>query len=610
MNIAPDENNTTSVEAGKTPVVPDWVWHAIAIVALLALNYFLYARTLEVGFLSVDDPDYVQNNRFIEDFSRANLKTIFTKPYQANYAPANLLSYSIDVAVAHGKSAPAIHLSNVFWHGFTVLAVYLLAFVLRGEIITASAAALLFLLHPAHVEVVAWISSRKDLVATSFAILSFTCYLLWRRQRHHHPGWYGASLFCFLIAAGAKQSVILLPVVMLVWDLFVEKRIRWAVIFEKTPFVAATLFFGWMTWRAQPSTNQTWHPLMIAATELKNLRLLIGWGDYVLYRPAPDPNAMNAGEQIGLLLLAVFMWIGPVALFLRHRPIRLVLCWWILIQMIPPMTLNFVVPITDRYLFLSSVGLCILIADLLAGLATGIRYAWLPALAGLIALAGFWGKTTSAYVGEWVDPRSVWYGAHLKTSSPQVSQFLGEVYQNAGDRMNGFVKSGAAVDVPSETRLARAIEESGELERLRSEWTAGTQPRTNSIAYRDKLYGLAWDQYQEAVAHRGKLSAPNLFMNRGRLLVSEGKYEQAIPEFQTALAFAKESSFYVTRQETSTHALRAIAVAYWNMRKYREAEEWMLKAKEVQRKSGTPWVPTIDKELDQLKTLASTEGQP
>jgi hypothetical protein len=609
MRVVPDENNSTSVEAGKKAATPNWVWHSLALLALLALNYLLYARTLEVGFLSVDDPDYVQNNRFIENFSRDNLKFILTRPYQANYAPANLLSYSVDVALAHGKSPRAIHLSNVLWHGFVVLTVYLLAFILRGEIITATAAALLFLVHPAHVEVVAWISSRKDLVATGFAVLSMAGYILWRRQRHHHPGWYGASLLCFLIASAGKQSVILLPVVMLVWDIFVEKRVRWAILFEKLPFAAITWFFGWMTWQAQPSTHQDWHPLTVALTELTNLRLLVGWGDYGMYRPAPNPAAFSTEAQIGLMLLAVLMWIAPLALFLGNRPLRLVLGWWILLQMIPPMLLNFVVPITDRYLFLSSVGICILGADLLAEVATRVRHAWLPALVALLSIAGFWSMKTSAYVDEWIDPRSVWYGAHFKTTSPQVSQFLGEVYQNAGDRMNNFARTGTNLDLQIEVPLARAVlPRKSEVEHLQLEWNGGSAPRTNTIAYRDTLYHLAWEQYKDAAEHRGTLSAPNLFMNRGRLLVSEGKYEQAIPEFRTALAFAKESSFYVTRQETSTHALRAIAVAYWNLRQYREAEQWMLKAREVQTKSGARWVPTIDKELDQLKTLAANEN--
>jgi hypothetical protein len=159
-----------------------WWAHGVVVLGLVLANLALYRGALDLGFLSVDDPDYVQNNPYIESFSAANLKHIFTQPYSANYAPANLLSYALDVALAKGKSAAAIHLSNVLWHGFVACMVYLLAFTIRPRILPAAAAAGLFLLHPAHVEVVAWISSRKDLVATSFAVLSMAAYLQYRRR--------------------------------------------------------------------------------------------------------------------------------------------------------------------------------------------------------------------------------------------------------------------------------------------------------------------------------------------------------------------------------------------------------------------------------------------
>jgi len=206
---------------------PRWWWHAVIILGLLLVNLILYRGTFDLGFLSVDDADYVLNNPYIDSFSAANLKHIFTVPHSANYAPAHILSYSADVALTGGKSAFAMHLSNVLWHGWVVCMVYLLAFTIRAEITSATAAALLFLLPPAHVEVVAWISSRKDLVATGFAVLAMTCYLLSRRHERRRAWWYAASLLSFLLASAGKQSVILLPAVMLVWDILVEKRRNW-----------------------------------------------------------------------------------------------------------------------------------------------------------------------------------------------------------------------------------------------------------------------------------------------------------------------------------------------------------------------------------------------
>jgi protein O-mannosyl-transferase len=598
--VAPAEDSTL---VGKA--APGWAHAAVLLVVLLS-NLALYHGTFGLGFLSVDDPDYVQNNPYIESFHATNLKHILTTPYSANYAPLNLLSYALDVALAKGKSAAAIHLSNVLWHGFVACTVYLLAFTIRPRILTASAAALLFLLHPAHVEVVAWISSRKDLVATSFAAFSMAAYLRYRRRTRRRWWWYAGSVLAFLLASAGKQSVLLLPAVMLVWDFLVERRRSWQMLADKVPFGLVTLFFGWMTWHAQPSTNQALHPFVLAATEITNLWLLTGLGQYVLYRPAPSAAAWSQIARLALIGGAVLVWALPLLLQRARQPVRAALCYWVLIQMVPPMLLGFIVPITDRYLFLPSVGVCLLLADLAVGLQGKLaRARWLPWTL-LVILGTVWGAKTWNYVAEWRDPRAVWYGAHLKTPSSQVRQFLGEVYQNAGDRVSNFVKSGTPLQLTNEFPFAEAVlTDSAALERLRAEWTGVTPTRTNSIAYRDQLWDFAWQRFEESVARRGTLSAPNLFMCRGRLLVSQGKFALAIPEFQKALALAQSSNYAVIRNEGTAHALFAIGVAYWSMSNYVEAQQWLLKAQAVQRKSGQVWLPALDQEVERIKRLAA-----
>jgi hypothetical protein len=598
------ETETPLAIEPRTPVARSLSIHALILFGLLLGNFLLYYRTVGIGFLSVDDPDYVQNNPYIEKFNAANLKFILTKPYFANYAPANLLSYALDVAIAGGKKASAIHLSNVIWHGWVVCMAYLLAFTIRGEIITAIAAALLFMFHPAHVEVVAWISSRKDLVATGFAVLSMTCYVLGRR-RYGPVWWYCGSILCFLIASAAKQSVLLLPLVMLTWDVLVEKRWSWQMFAEKVPFGLIVIFFGWMTWQAQPSTNQHSSAFVIAATELINLELLSGGGEYVMYRAAPDSAAWSETGRLAIVAGAAIICLLPLLFQLARQPIRATLGYWILFQMIPPMLLSFIVPITDRYLFLPSVGACILVADIAAGLAGRFARVQLLFWALFAGLVAFCGMKTSNYIDEWRDPRSVWYGAYLKTKSPQVAQFLGEIYHNAGDRVSGFVNSGTKLDLANDVKFAEAVlNDTSATERLSAEWRGTSPTKTNSVAYRDVLWNLAWEQYKESLDHRGSLSTPNLFMNRGRLLVSQGKYGGAIVEFQNALRFAENSNYDVIRQEGAINALRAIGVAYWNMRNYKEAEQWLLKAQAIQKKSGQKWVPTLDQEVQKIHALA------
>ena len=149
--------------------------------------------------------------------------------------------------------------------------------------------------------------------------------------------------------------------------------------------------------------------------------------------------------------------------------------------------------------------------------------------------------------------------------------------------------------------------EEARVDQLESEWRNATPSRTNSIAYRDELWRLAWEQYEVSIARRGTLSTPNLFMNRGRLLVGEGKHERAIPEFKTALAFAETSSYDVVRQESVVHAMRGVGVAYWSLRNYREARDWFLKAQQVQQKSGRAWIATLDDEVRRVTALAETQ---
>ena len=187
-------------------------------------------------------------------------------------------------------------------------------------------------------------------------------------------------MLAFLLASAGKQSVLLLPAVMLVWDVLVERRRNWKMLADKVPFGLVTLFFGWMTWHAQPSTNQALHPFVLAATQFTNLWLLTGLGQYVLYRPAPDAAAWGPAARLALSVAAVLVWALPLLLHRARQPVRAALCYWVLIQMVPPMLLGFIVPITDRYLFLPSVGVCLLLADIAAGL--GGRLPARPVAAG------------------------------------------------------------------------------------------------------------------------------------------------------------------------------------------------------------------------------------
>src|SRR6266496_170346 len=225
----------------STPIIPGtWQTNAIIFLLLMVATVVLYVSDLRLGFFAVDDPQYVVENPWIRGLTFENLRHILTTPYFANYSPLHLLSYMLDYVLA-GLNPLAVHLSSNLWGGLVAGFVFLLALALTGSRLVAVASAALFIVHPAHVEAIAWISSRKDLVATAFALPSLLGYLRYRQGGSAARRWYVASVLLFLFAVAGKLSVATFPAVLLAYDLFVERRPLMRSLLDKVPFLVAAV---------------------------------------------------------------------------------------------------------------------------------------------------------------------------------------------------------------------------------------------------------------------------------------------------------------------------------------------------------------------------------
>src|SRR5436190_15336426 len=163
------------------PIIPGtWQTNTITFLLLVMATLVLYIGDLRLGFFAVDDPQYVVDNPWIRGITFENLRHILTTPYFANYSPLHLFSYILDYVFA-GPNAFAFHLSSNLWGGLVAGFVFLVALALTGSRLVAIAAAVLFIVHPTHVEAITWISSRKDLVAAAFASPSLLAYLRYRQ---------------------------------------------------------------------------------------------------------------------------------------------------------------------------------------------------------------------------------------------------------------------------------------------------------------------------------------------------------------------------------------------------------------------------------------------
>jgi hypothetical protein len=589
--------------ASQAIVPGQWQTNAVAFALLVIATVALYWADLHLDFFRVDDPQYVVNNPWIRGFSLQNLRHVLTTPYFVNYSPLHLLSYTLDYVVA-GLNAFAFHLSSNLWAGVVAGFVFLVALVLTRHRVVAIAAAALFVVHPAHVEAIAWISSRKDLVAAAFALPSLLAYLHYRRGGMTAQRWYVASVLLFLFAVGGKLSVATFPVVFLAHDLFVEKRPLARSLVDKAPFLLAAGLIALVVAFAQPPTGSHPNAYALFSALGQNLWLLSGFGTYVIYRVPPN----SAGMALQLIGVASLLAVFAAPLLIRRRwPIVVVLLYWILFALIPSQALSFAYPVADRYLFFPSVPAVILVAwgVTVAAQRLGRRGAVLATVA-LAAIGLLWVRTTFAYVAEWRDPRSVWYAATGKSVDPLAYYNLGWHYLDIAARLGDKPRKARLSDAEARRFASAVWAGDSRLLALLGEWSTGQHGGLVEKAFQEKVRTLAWDALDRALLRKGRHVMPELYFHRGLILLDRAELAGARKEFLAAIDEASRSTFAEGRQEITVNSYNDLGILAWTEGNYREALRWLRMAEEEQTRFGGNWVPDLTANRQRLEAIVAS----
>ena len=221
---------------------PAWMIPAVVI-----LTFIVYIPNLNAGFVNWDDPDYVVDNLLIRDL--ANIGTIVKTPIQGNYHPLTMLSLAINYAMT-GLDAWSYHLFNIVLHIFNSVLAFNLAFKLsRGSSIIAFTTALLFALHPMHVESVAWVTERKDVLYSFFFLLGLISYTRYVDENNKRQLWF--AVIYFILSLASKPAAVIFPLALLTIDILRERRINFRLLLEKTPFWLLAILMGVLTFLAQ-----------------------------------------------------------------------------------------------------------------------------------------------------------------------------------------------------------------------------------------------------------------------------------------------------------------------------------------------------------------------
>ena len=560
----------------------------------------LYSSDLHLGFFSVDDEGYVIKDPWIQKFSFENLRHIFTTPYFLNFSPLHLLSYMIDYSIA-GLDAFAFHLSSNLWAGVVAGFVYLVAYAFTKKNLVAIAAALLFVAHPAHVEAIAWISSRKDLVATAFALPSLLAYLQYRKGGASSTKWYVLSIVLFLLALLGKVSVATFPAIFLAIDLFVEKRPIKNSLIDKIPFIVITLIIALIVFSAQPPSGNHFDPYVFSVTLGQSFWLLTGFGKYVIYRLRPEEAGM--GFKLASVLFLLVLFAAP--LLLRKKfPKTTTIIYWIILGLLPAQLLSFIHPVSDRYLFFPSVAVVILFAWGIVSLFEKFAKKLIVASAVVLALMIFlWARATLNYLSEWNDPRSVWFAAMDKSTDPDIPYSLGGHYIDIAGRL-GVTPRAERLSPEKATAIASVIwKDNPKLKDLLAEWQAGKNGGPVEKEFQNYLWSLAWDKFETASHNLGTHVLPHLLFKRGILFLDRGDLPSAKKEFLATLEETSLSSVGEIRQEVSVSTHNALGVIAWRQGEYHEALKWFTMAETEQNNFGGNWVPDISNRKQNMENM-------
>jgi tetratricopeptide (TPR) repeat protein len=336
---------------------------------LLALaTLAVYLPVLHDGFVNYDDDDYVTNNRVVKNgLTWAGIKWAFTSFHAANWHPLTWLSHMTDCEL-FGLNPAAHHFVNALFHSANAALLFILLLRLTGKIWPSALVAALFAWHPLHVESVVWISERKDVLSTFFALLALLSYAKFAKENSRRSFWF--ALIFFALGLMAKPMLVSLPFVLLLLDCWPLQRFNSSkiqrLLVEKIPFFLLAALSCVATFLAQRAEavrtlTQVSLPLRFenAATAATTYLAQIFWpANLAVFYPMPEkiaPPAVFISATI-LILISALVWLA------RKKNPGLITGWlWFLGTLVPVIGLVKVgdAAHADRYTYFPAAGIFI-----------------------------------------------------------------------------------------------------------------------------------------------------------------------------------------------------------------------------------------------------------
>lgn len=213
------------------------------LVLIILLTFITYSGSLKNGFCW-DDSQNIINNPELNGHSGPSFIKLISTAYVNAYTPITQISYWLNYQISQLKPA-SYHFIDLILHLIAITLVYRFVRLLLKDGLAALFAAALFALHPLQVETVSWVSARSTTICVIFLLMALTEYVNYLRGAGRKSIWF--VFFYFILACFAKQSAIVLPVLLFAVDYFEKRKISFPGIFEKLPFIFVALLFVFLT---------------------------------------------------------------------------------------------------------------------------------------------------------------------------------------------------------------------------------------------------------------------------------------------------------------------------------------------------------------------------
>jgi len=542
-------------------VFPLW----LSLLLIGSLTYISYIPTFSNFFTNWDDPAYVYENRLITDFTFAGIKHLFTVYLSGNYHPLVLLSYAIEYHFF--KFDPKVyHTTNLLLHIANSMLVCTIIQRLTGNRLSGFIAGLLFGIHPLHVESVAWITERKDVLYSFFFLSAGLSWLYFKEK--NQPRYYAATLILFILSCLSKGQAVALPLILFVFD-FIQGRklLEKKNILEKIPFFIIALIFGFVALSAQKTGGN----IRVANNYTFFDNLVIGLYGMVFYLyKTMLPFKLSAYYpyplKTGALLPYIYYMAAVAGLFIMAASVyaskysQKITAGFLLflILLLPVMQ---VLPVgnaiaADRYYYLSSLGVFYLAGEefsfLFAQYKSTTHYLkyMLPLL--MFGFMLFLSQTTRERVKIWNNSFSLWEDVTVNYPTAAIAyNNLANAYEKTGDYENTIKYFLLAIERDSTdpktfNNLGNAYDKLGQYDKALAHYLHAIRLRPNdAMAYTNlgTCYYKIGKTEEAVAAHEKSISIMPTPLALSNLANAEDKlehYDKAIEYCRRAIAMEPE----------------------------------------------------------------------